>query len=104
MSEDSQETTMIEFDSDCTIYEITDLYGKIIDAFKKEEVIKLDCSKVQNIDPSFIQLLIAAQIEAKRKNTELEIVGGLDVINKVANNMYCEFSINGFKSISATGE
>lgn len=88
-----QKTASVKFTKDCTIYEISDMYKKISDAFKKAPKVKLDCSKIEIIDSSFIQLLIATELESKRNNIELEIYGDFNLINDFSESIYCHLDL-----------
>lgn len=104
MTEYSQKTITIKLDEDCTIYEVSDIHEKLTEAFRTSPDIKLDCSKVKNIDSSFIQLLLVAKIEAKRIESELGIMGDIEHINEFSKKMHCDLSADDFKKVMTGGE
>lgn len=104
MSEYSQKTKTLKFAADCTIYEVADHYQRIVEAINKAPVVKLDFSDVKNVDSSFLQLLVCAQLEAKRNETKLEIKGDSDMVNDLATHIYCQASLTGADNVTASGE
>jgi len=88
MSSSEQDINSLVLEGDCTIYEIADLFGKIRELVKQEPVARLDLSGVEKVDAAFLQLLLAAHLEAKRNNTKLEINGTSDVVSDMAKHIY----------------
>ena len=94
MSNDSQATAEIKFEADCTIYEVSGLHEKLSKAFSQASLIKLSFTDIENIDASFIQLLMAAKLEAKRKQIALEFSGDMKEISELARSINCDLLID----------
>ena len=104
MTESSQKSTTLKFAADCTIYEAAEHYQKIIDAINEASIVELDLSDVKNVDSSFIQLLGAIQLEAKRNKTRLEVNTDSDVVNDYAANIYCRDLLTNTENNAESGD
>lgn len=85
----------LDLKGDCTIYEISDLYIKIRDLVKVSPHVTVDLTEVEKVDASFIQLLVAAQLEAKRNKIKLVFSGVSDTVRSMAESICCQIASTG---------
>ena len=103
MNDDSQKSTTLKFAADCTIYEAAEHYQKVIDAINEASIVELDLSDVENVDSSFIQLLVSMQLEAKRNETKLEVKADSEAVNDLAAHIYCQDLLAGAENDTKNG-
>lgn len=104
MSKYSQKSTKLKFSEDCTIYNAVDHYQKIVKAIHRAPIVKLDLSRVENVDSSFVQLLVCAHLEAERNKTKLEVTANSAVVDDLAALIYCQPLLTGSGNATASGE
>ena len=68
----------ITLSGDCSIYEISSVHQQVMERWKGKSPLALDLSKVNDIDASFIQLLMSCKQTAEHKKQSLEIVNAPD--------------------------
>ncbi|NOZ11021.1 MAG: hypothetical protein GXP09_08305 [Gammaproteobacteria bacterium] len=90
MRNHKKEMASLKFEGDCTIYEVTEHYKRIMEAITDTSNIKLDLMEVETIDSSFIQLLIYTQIEANRNETLIDISANKKVTDFMAMLTHCK--------------
>jgi len=86
---DQNESALMKLTASCTIYEIAELYKNLSECLWTSAVLKIDLSAVEQVDASCIQLLLAAQLEASRHNSKLEIEADSEAVRKFAAQIYC---------------
>ncbi len=64
---------MITLDRDIGVKTIQELHAAVLDEFKKNDEILIDFSKVERVDLSVVQLIIAAGREAKNTGKTLKL-------------------------------
>lgn len=104
MSTYKQKITTLKFANDCTIYNAVNYYQKILKATYKAPVVKLDMSKVENVDSSFVQLLVCAQLNANRNGSRLEITANASVVDNLATLIYCQPLLTDCGNATASGD
>lgn len=69
--EKTEKKVIISCENDLTISTIEKIKDKIIDSFKKNEIVECTLKNVKTIDLTFIQLFYSMQISAKKLNKKL---------------------------------
>jgi len=65
----------IKLDAECTIYEVLEKHHKIIEQWKDlSEPFIIDMSAVEEIDNSFVQLLLSCKKTATMNDSNLELI------------------------------
>lgn len=95
MSTPAQKTIELDIGNDCTIYQAADLHEKLTSLLNKESSINIDISSIQQIDASFLQLLVAAHKQAEQQDRQLTVSGESDTVNKWVNQLYCNTALSG---------
>jgi anti-anti-sigma regulatory factor len=63
----------INLSGDCTIYEISEIHQKVLQAWKKNKGLMLDLSEVTDADTSLIQLLLSCKQSARQQQQAFEL-------------------------------
>lgn len=92
MSEESQQLKVIKFSTECTMASVPEHYQQIMDAMHQTKSVKLDLTDVKRVDASFVQLLIASQLEAKRFGFDFEVSGNSAVVDELSTHIFCHIS------------
>ena len=95
MSSRPQQTATFTLDADCTIYQAADLHEKLGRLLNTECSISIDVSAIEQMDASCLQLLLAAQQEARQKNCPLTLSGESDTLKNWSRQLYCEAALDG---------
>ena len=93
MNKSSQQLRTVKFSTNCTMDTASADYEKVMDAIHHFHNVKLDLTDITKVDASFIQLLVTAQLEAKRYEAKLEIIGNSDIVNELATHIFCHVSL-----------
>lgn len=94
MSDKEYKNTTLKLKNDCTIYEATQLHHDVTKMLQQPTDVTIDASDVENIDASCLQVLIAAQYEAKKHNASFNMVGESEALSDLVNNIYCQSAID----------
>jgi anti-anti-sigma regulatory factor len=81
---------------DCSIAAIRSVYELVIEAFRRQDKLEIDCSSVDKADVTSVQLLIST---AKTANLQ----GRLIVLTAVSQTLRSTFHRAGFSSDAMTG-
>lgn len=104
MTKRNQKVKTLKFSNDCTMVSISENYQEMMEAIRDSKNLKLDLTNVEQVDASFIQLLITAQIEAKRTETNLEVDGDSRIVNEFATHVFCHVSLSNDDNVVTNGE
>ncbi len=80
----------IAFEGHCTIYEASDHSNELTGVMQNGSAVSLDLSGVDEVDSSFMQLVLCAQREAERNETSFEILEPSDAVKKLAEQLCCQ--------------
>lgn len=100
----NQKTKTLKFSDNCTMASVSENYQKLMEAIRDSKSLKLDLTNVEQADASFIQLLLTAQIEAKRTETNLEVNGNSRIVNELATHIFCHYSLSNNDDVVINGE
>jgi len=75
---------LIELSGECSIYEITRLHQQIHDNWQAKTDLNLDCSGVEEVDASFVQLLASCKKQADENTLSFSLINPSEVLlNKI---------------------
>lgn len=63
MNAQTKKSANLKLVNECTIYEASQLHKKLLEMLQEEDDVTIDISAAENMDASFLQLLISARIE-----------------------------------------
>ena len=86
--------------AESTIYQVTEYRQVLMDLISRSNEITLDLSAINEVDVSFLQLLIAVHIAADGDSIKVNIQGAGDIVTELAESAGCQAALNG---ISADG-
>ena len=95
MPASKQKTAQWKIKGPCTIYEAEAIQEKLTVLLNKAESVNLDITNVEDLDASFIQLLVASHKQAKIKNVKLNVVGNAEIFTKFVEGAYCPEAMSG---------
>jgi ABC-type transporter Mla MlaB component len=78
--ETSLETGHLVLDGPCTVRTSDDVHAKLLEMTARYRALDIDCSAAEEIDLSFVQLLIAARLSARLRGRSVTLTrpaGGL---------------------------
>ena len=81
--------------NECTIYQVAELRNEIADLMVQKKPLILDLSEVEAFDVSFVQLLLATQLQADKDNIQLNVEGASEELTELINSIYCEPALAG---------
>jgi ABC-type transporter Mla MlaB component len=75
MTEDQSEEGHLVFEGALTMRSVTSNFTRLKQAMAKRDVIHIDCHRAEEIDLTFVQLLVAASKTAERSRKKLSLTG-----------------------------
>ncbi|RDH85691.1 MAG: hypothetical protein DIZ80_01830 [endosymbiont of Galathealinum brachiosum] len=100
MSQQDQQAVNWKAGIECTVYQVSQLENEISNLMLLKKPMIFDLSKVEEFDASFIQLLLAAQLQAKKDNLQLSVEGASEALIELVNGIYCQPALSGLPEIS----
>jgi ABC-type transporter Mla MlaB component len=72
-NQENDEVGRLLLDGACTLRTVDDTYARLSEMSARHAVLEIDCSGVDEVDLSFIQLLLAARSSARRSGRTVRL-------------------------------
>lgn len=82
-------------EGNCTIYEAQQLSETLQQILQSNVSVSIDISAIEQVDASFLQLLIAARSEAAARGVQLRVEGSAPAVERLAQNIHCKSALYG---------